>query len=107
MKQAQLGIEKFIRFLLILILTIYCQIWQSQALAGSPTMAANDTSTGSGIKLTPPQLAARLGVSVQQIQSLQATYSLTDDQLLGLTQIQLQLYLQDLSKHPGVDRHAA
>jgi len=56
-------------------------------------------------KLTEPDLAAKLGISVQQVQSLRARFELTTDELLGLSAVSRQLMLLDV-EHPGIDKHA-
>src|SRR6266699_604485 len=58
-----------------------------------------------GDKLTSPEIATKLGMSVQQVQSLCARFDLTKEDLLGLPGISLQLMLWDL-EHPGIDKHA-
>jgi photosystem II stability/assembly factor-like uncharacterized protein len=57
--------------------------------------------------LNDPQLAHKVGITVQQLHSLRAASGLSDDQILALTTLQLQAYLQDITGHPGVDKHAA
>lgn len=59
-----------------------------------------------GAQLTDPQIAAKLGVSVQQLHSLEAAFGLSDDALLALASYQLQLMLEDLN-HPGMARKQA
>jgi hypothetical protein len=50
------------------------------------------------------RVAIKLGISVQQLQAVEAKFNLTDDQVLGLSRTQLQLMLEDLD-HPGVAKH--
>ncbi|MGH7969862.1 MAG: hypothetical protein ACREIC_14150, partial [Limisphaerales bacterium] len=61
-------------------------------------------SAGAQSQTPDPRVAEKLGVTVQQLHSLRAQFSLTNEQLLGLSQIQLQLMLEDLD-HPGVAKH--
>ena len=60
---------------------------------------------GAEEKLTDPALANKLGITVQQLHSLRATFNLSDQQLSSLPHVQLQEILWDLG-HPGVDKHA-
>jgi PKD repeat protein len=55
-------------------------------------------------KLTDPDIAAKLGLSVQQVHSLRAAFDLTGDGLLALTPAQLQELTRDL-EHPGIEKH--
>jgi hypothetical protein len=65
-----------------------------------------DTDTARAAQVPQPQLAAKLGISVRQLQSIEARFNLSDGQLLGLPAYQLQLMLEDL-EHPGVAKHQA
>src|SRR5215831_5444988 len=55
-------------------------------------------------KLTDPEIAAKLGLSVQQVHSLRSAFDLTNDGLLALTPTQLQELTRDLD-HPGIEKH--
>jgi hypothetical protein len=52
----------------------------------------------------PSQLAAKLGITVQQLHSLEAQYNLTDEQVLALPRGELNFRLGDL-EHPGIAKH--
>jgi uncharacterized protein (TIGR02597 family) len=57
-------------------------------------------------KIPDSQLATKLSISIRQLHTLRASYNLTDDQLLGLTPVQLQQIVSD-DPHPGIDKHRA
>src|SRR5512135_2338150 len=58
-----------------------------------------------GPRLTDPEVARKLGISVQQVHSLRAGFNLSNEDLAGMAAIQLQALLWDVS-HPGIDKHA-
>jgi photosystem II stability/assembly factor-like uncharacterized protein len=72
--------------------------WLLMGVLGLMQVAAQST------KLPPPKLAQKLGISVQQVHSLEARFQLTDEQLLALPRVQLQMMLVGL-EHPGVAKH--
>src|SRR2546426_46452 len=55
--------------------------------------------------LTDPNIASKLGITVQQLHSLRAAFNLSNDQLLRLSAIPLRTMLEEIS-HPGIDKHA-
>jgi photosystem II stability/assembly factor-like uncharacterized protein len=55
-------------------------------------------------KLTDPQIATKLGISVQQVHSLRNAFNLGNDELLNLSVGQLSDLLRDLD-HPGFAKH--
>src|SRR6516165_7739356 len=54
--------------------------------------------------LTDPEVARRLGVTVQQLHGLRDQYALTNDELLNLPADQLLILVTDL-EHPGFRKH--
>ena len=57
-------------------------------------------------KLTDPQVAAKLRITVQELHRLRSEYGFDNTSLLGLPRFQLQLMLREM-EHPGWDKHAA
>src|ERR1043166_3048949 len=55
-------------------------------------------------KLMDPEVARKLGVSVQQVHSLRAALNLSNEQLLDVSPLDLQETLRDLG-HPGWEKH--
>src|SRR6476661_2630996 len=68
------------------------------AFVASPLWAGNNS------KLTDPQIAAKLGIRVQQVHSLRNAFSFSNDELLNLSTGQLSDLLRDLD-HPGIEKH--
>jgi PKD repeat protein len=62
------------------------------------------TACAQNSKLNDPEIARKLGLSVQQVHNLRAAFQLDDDGLLNLSAAQIQELVRDL-EHPGIEKH--
>ena len=81
------SIHRALILILILVLALLCR-----------------PARGNSPNITDPVLAAKLGLTVQQIHTIESSLGWTDADLLAMSPVQLQTIAFDLD-HPGIDKH--